>query len=92
MADIDKRVAALEKQCQSFDKMINALKDGHNSQHENLKSLFEADKSHDKTLTALKEAHNNQHDVVKELLTRVAELERQIKSHAKVIDTQGGGV
>ena len=92
MADPEKRIAALEKQCQAQDRLITALKEAHNNQHDVVKSLLEQDKTFDKTITALKDAHNNQHYVVKSLLERVAELERQIKAQAKLIDTQGGGI
>jgi uncharacterized coiled-coil protein SlyX len=92
MADAEKRIASLEKQCQAQDKMISALKEAHNNQHDVVKSLLEQVKTLDKMTGALKEAHNNQHDVVKSLLERVAELEKQIKTQAKVIETQGGGI
>ena len=92
MADIEQRVAALEKQSQAHGKMTSALKEAHNSEHDVVKTLLEQGKAQDKTLTALKEAHNNQHDVVKTLLERVAALEKKVETQAKVIETQGGGV
>ncbi len=92
MADLEQRVAALEKQSQGHGKMTSALKEAHNNEHDVVKTLLEQGKAQEKTIFALKEAHNNQHDVVKTLLERVAVLEKKVENQSKVIETHGGGV